>query len=426
MKHAIFSFLLVLASLGGSQAQRLGGATTQSVPGGGGTPAPPEYEAPITGFADAINTVFQSVDKSRVPSGILEEYGLQFIDHTPFTGTNGFTASNQLDINRWRALFGDLDGARINENSAGMQSLSAANQKLALYAKEPKVELPILHIDYHSIRTDALSSGRIQSINNRLYDVPGQDPYQGNTVFAVAAISTDLPSATPSFIFRPSLFFTNTGRTVATLQADFADGSGFVNMSWNVAQPVNYTSGGTKDVRVRVSYTDGSIFESHLLVVSPAPVPQSRYGEPGSIVDSFTLTADKSYNGEFASARITVGFGGLKKATPDPFRLDKPLIVVKGFDVSGIVPAVERSTYPVFVQSIDNIRNQGVLSAGLDDIDGYDLVYVDFNNGTDYIQRNAYLLETVIKWVNQNKTGTQPNAMLTMSMGGLVAQYEVV
>ena len=37
--------------------------------------------------------MFQSIDKSRVSSGILEEYGLQFIDHTPFTGSNGFTTA---------------------------------------------------------------------------------------------------------------------------------------------------------------------------------------------------------------------------------------------------------------------------------------------------------------------------------------------
>ncbi|GAA4031849.1 hypothetical protein GCM10022409_15130 [Hymenobacter glaciei] len=57
------------------------------------TPTASENEAPLTGFADASNTVFQAVDKNRVSSGILEEYGLQFIDHTPFTGTNGFTTA---------------------------------------------------------------------------------------------------------------------------------------------------------------------------------------------------------------------------------------------------------------------------------------------------------------------------------------------
>jgi alpha/beta superfamily hydrolase len=50
-------------------------------------------------------------------------------------------------------------------------------------------------------------------------------------------------------------------------------------------------------------------------------------------------------------------------------------------------------------------------------------VYVDFDNGVDYIQRNAYLLETVIKWVNDHKVGNQPNKMLGLSFGGIIAQW---
>jgi len=244
MKQFLLTWLLLAASLGG-MAQRIGRATTNAVLGGG-APAL-TYEPAITGFADAINAVFQSVDKSRVPSGILEEYGLQFIDHEPFTGTNGFTAANQLDMNRWRAIYGDLDGARINNNAASLPSLAIANQNLAIYVEEPNIELPILHVEYHSIRTDALSNGLIQSTNNRLYDVAGQNPYQFNTAFAVAASNSALPSATAGFVFRPSLFFTNTGRTVATIQADFADGQGFASMSWNVARTVSYATAGPKD-----------------------------------------------------------------------------------------------------------------------------------------------------------------------------------
>lgn len=198
------------------------------------------------------------MDGTRITSGILEEHGLQFIDHAPFTGTNGYTAANQLNINRWRAIYGDLYGARINNNAATMPSLATVNQALERYARDANVELPILHFNYHSIRTDALSSGLMRSVNNRLYDVPGRDPYQLNSAFAVAATDVALPSATTAFIFRSDLFWTNTGRTVATIQADFADGNGFVGMSWNVARSVNYTKAGLKDVRVQVSYTDGS------------------------------------------------------------------------------------------------------------------------------------------------------------------------
>jgi len=54
---------------------------------------------------------------------------------------------------------------------------------------------------------------------------------------------------------------------------------------------------------------------------------------------------------------------------------------------------------------------------------GYDIVYLDYNDGTDDIKRNATLLEEVIKWVNNNKVGTDPNIVMGISMGGLVARY---
>jgi hypothetical protein len=86
MKHFLFVLLLLTASLGRSEAQR-----------GGFTPGQfsfvkPEQSVPLTAFADSIARVFQAVDKTRITFGILEEYGLQFIDHTPFTGTNGYSA----------------------------------------------------------------------------------------------------------------------------------------------------------------------------------------------------------------------------------------------------------------------------------------------------------------------------------------------
>ncbi len=184
MKHVLLPLLLAVAGIAPGLAQAPADTTAGRSTG---PSAPPEYEAPITSFADSINRVFQYVDKTRVPSGILEEYGLQFLDHVPYTGTNGFTAANRMDINRWHALYGDLYGARINANADNLVPLTTVNLRLNLYARDANVELPILHFDYHSIRTDALSGGRIRSVRNRLYDVAGQDPYQRNTAFAVAA-----------------------------------------------------------------------------------------------------------------------------------------------------------------------------------------------------------------------------------------------
>ena len=105
---------------------------------------------------------------------------------------------------------------------------------------------------------------------------PARTPINSTRLLPSPPAAPALPSASASFVLRPDLFWTNTGRTVASLQADLGTGSGFVAMSWNVPQPVSYASAGTKDVRVRVTYTDGSTFESHLRVLAPTPRPMGR------------------------------------------------------------------------------------------------------------------------------------------------------
>ncbi len=99
---------------------------------------------------------------------------------------------------------------------------------------------------------------------------------------------------------------------------------------------------------------------------------------------------------------------------------------MEGFDADGSYGFWD------FLNSLDFNDNTNpptpiTLNQGLDDINEYDLIFLNFANGTDYIQRNAYLLEQVIEIVNSRKTtwnGTrQDNVIIGMSMGGLVARY---
>lgn len=51
--------------------------------------------------------------------------------------------------------------------------------------------------------------------------------------------------------------------------------------------------------------------------------------------------------------------------------------------------------------------------------DGYDIVFINYDNGIDYIQNNAYLMQRVIEWVNNNKVGTEPNVCTWYEHGRL-------
>mgnify|MGYP001400448513 CR=1 FL=1 len=99
---------------------------------------------------------------------------------------------------------------------------------------------------------------------------------------------------------------------------------------------------------------------------------------------------------------------------------------MEGFEPGEIVaPEDEFGIYDMqdqFENYLDNIPIFNPLRTELNS-GHYDRIYVDWNQGTDYLERNAYLLEDIIKWVNENKTGTAQNVVWGFSMGGVIARY---
>jgi len=137
------------------------------------------------------------------------------------------------------------------------------------------------------------------------------------------------------------------------------------------------------------------------------------------------ITATKAYQSVYGTATIQIDDAGSDGL------LTKPLIVVEGLDTgllaqTGNMGDTDITTFSKETQKSLSSELQTLLNGGTIFTSGdqdYDIIYVNWDNGTDYIQRNAYVLEEVIDWVNENKTGTEANVVLGQSMGGLIARY---
>jgi hypothetical protein len=112
-----------------------------------------------------------------------------------------------------------------------------------------------------------------------------------------------------------------------------------------------------------------------------------------------------------------------------PGVLDKPFFIVEGYDASRVAPLFKK---PLNYIEIWKILNEQPISATfdfmetLDDIAGYDLVFLDFNDGTDDILRNVEVFKAAMKWIETKKAtaaNPQQNVILGMSMGGLIIRY---
>lgn len=98
--------------------------------------------------------------------------------------------------------------------------------------------------------------------------------------------------------------------------------------------------------------------------------------------------------------------------------------MAEGFDTGVILNPEQEAGDNNIEDFIESYRfNESASVLLQNELNTYDIIYVDWDNGVDFIQRNAYAFEEAIRWVNENKLSDTPNTIIGQSMGGLVARY---
>jgi len=369
-------------------------------------------------YYDRMQHVFGAIDKNKVTTGLLKEFGVRFNEVEAYNGTLGYT--NHIDKTQWRSLYYSLHTMRVGTATTMTDpDLVYAHLDNQQAANPGTILLTALHYQYQQYKTNAYTNGDVMITSDRIYDVAGRNPYDIKTAFAVAPLQTQLKGNTFNFRIPSNMFYANTSKALSLIGIDFGNGQGYQNINLNYDQTVSYSSGGEKIIKTRFTYTDGTVVYSQAKLHLDYSSPAARY-TGGNRRPPFTREATKLYQGVAGVGEVTVECAGTDNI------LDKPLIVVEGFD------ALDTFDYFDF---IDEANESGSILIELDgttgltlnqaiEDEGYDLVFVNYANGRDYIQRNAFMLEAVIAWVNSNKVaGSQKNVILGMSMGGLVARY---
>ena len=423
-----------------SQLDKLFTSSEPTLPTGVGGDAPPCINT-STAYRDQINQVFANVDPAPITTGLLRDYGLEFANVGEFDGVPA--DSNATNLGVWRFVYGSLFTMQFNPN-ANLPELSAINERISEVGAGPTHALVALHVPYQQFRSDATSRGL--TVNGEQLSVGNTgDPYETKFAFAAAPEQTILEGARHTFVLARDLFIDRSGKTVDRIDVDPGIG---IFRTIQPDQPINviYPGEGEKLFKVEVSYTDGTSVESHspLYVSNLGPgSPTARFEASDTIVRNFPLPnfpAPDAHLGAVAGATVTVEYGRAAMGTggvdDSDQLLDKPFIVVEGFDAWRITDPDdprENFSFEDFIGAVGAGTGPGeidiplatgqTLNDAIED-DGYDLVFVDFDNGTDYIERNAFLVENIIEWVNAQKpAGADENVVLGMSMGGLVARF---
>jgi hypothetical protein len=391
-----------------------------------------------TTFNTSMNRIFGTLDASKIPFGLLRDYAMELTNLENFSGTAALVDSNKIDKSILREIYITLATARMTSTAATALPNPSIIDSLWFIARTPgQVTLCGLFYQYAYLASNADSTGKITVTNGQLFDkyVNGvwQNPYQQGKTTGFAPSTGIYQGKTFNILLPANLWLTNSGTLVNHIEIDAGDGLGYRTIAPGSSLPVSYADTGMKAWNFKLYLTDNSILQSHtqlhvlvdpLLSLAPNgegtwnPVMNHGFSTTTN-VNVFNVTSTATYNGKSGRGLISV------QLAHNHTSLTKPLIVAEGFD-PGIYTKPETAggeyTLGDFNRSIN--KSQSDLINLLESSTAqYDIVFIDFKNGTDDIRRNALVVEDVIRWVNDNKTGSNKNVVLGLSMGGLCARY---
>jgi hypothetical protein len=375
-----------------------------------------------------LQYIFQPLDKNQIPTGYLEEYGCPMLPAATFNGT--LTDSNRIDMNLWRTLYLQLQTGWTRATANPLPAITSVNTTIKQNVSSTlPIPIPLLIASYNTVKSNAFSSNLLSynSSTKQLSDVAGriQSPYDPKILFAACPNKKITITGNETYIIQSSMIWNNTGKSISQIQIDFSNGQGFQTVTLGTGINISYTDTGFKKWTVKVTLSDNSILQCYNEYnVLRTANGSARFQSPQSIIPSWGNI--NAVNGTRNAATVWVNYS--KNNFTGTLR--KPLIIVEGYDVSFIARSLQ-DNYSVrdFITAI-NEPNGYDFNYQLDDIKGYDLVFVDFADGAADIVLNAGAVQEVINRVNTNKVldnrfGNirQQNVVMGLSMGGLCARY---
>lgn len=371
-----------------------------------------------TSFWHQNKTVFSGINPLKISSGILADYGYTFAKLSLFDGTS-ITDSNKVCFPILEQINATLYSSRIRlVEGDSLKTPQALYDAWKNNATTNHLAISGILYAYQKYDSNSLSKVSVSNgvISDR-YDSSGNflNPYATATVFAMSLPISSLNSRDVSVNLPTELWQSNLNSQISEIKVDADDGLGYRTLVRGGSNlNVHYSDTGRKDWLFELSLLDGRVLHAHSSIL----IGMERRTYVDDVVD---ITATEAYNSVYAKAKISIQY-----AHSDHI-LRKPLIIVEGIDFGTILnPQEEFGSYDIEKEFSENmfyyVPSNSILKQEIQN-GAYDLIFVDWVNGSDYIERNALALEEVIRHVNSHKSGTAQNVVWGFSMGGLVSRY---
>jgi hypothetical protein len=382
----------------------------------------------LPSFTHEADSVFKNLNKSYITTGILYDRvypaAMLHVFNTPLFDTT--------NVRHFKQAYYELYNAKYDKLS--VLTPDVVDKRMRAIAIERNVPIGIINFKFNQIDTNSLEDNLLENRKGIFYDVRlrSRSPYWQKQVSIISPLVDSIESLAVNFKTSPDLYLQNTGHKIASLKADFNNGSGIIDVGLNNSTSINYLSFGQKIIKFIIRYNDNTEVTTYAyLKITRPKAPLSRALSSTCDRDD-TLTASipfTDYENNTFKGKGNIHYY-FSTSTPCNGRVKKPIIILDGFD-----PLDKRSIsqlYDTYLNNADRYKFGDEMRSK-----GYDIVVLNFpeytselgkavDGGVDYIERNAFVLIRLINklnWQLKVNGSTEKLVIIGPSMGGMISRY---
>ncbi len=219
-----------------------------------------------TTFRTQMNYIFANLDKSKVPTGILRDYAMEFTNLENYNGVS-LTDSNYATTAVFWQIYKTLISGRISISSTGFVRTDTLDNRWYSYRQPGRITLAGLFFSYARFKDNA-PPNYITISGNQLFDkyVSGvwQNPYQVEQTFLVSPSVTRYIGQSFNILLPTTTWVSNT--TYTGLSINVSDGLGYRTLIPGTPLAVSYSTTGTKEWTYRLALSGGTYLYGHSVV----------------------------------------------------------------------------------------------------------------------------------------------------------------
>lgn len=420
-------------------------------------------------YKELLNDVYSDF-KSRYPNLTFFKFkAMGDLKTSPYALYDGTSNSPILNTINYFDVVDAIDLSNFKKDEK--INIKYLQKEMVKGAMSSVVPLSITFIKYKDINPDALRNNyiRVEGRKVKDYSPSGYNIFTDGYLFVAAPLNQNINSRSVNFNFNSTLHLSNVENSLTdNVWVDYGDGNGFVRLTNEVVR-VNYSADGVKNLKIKLIYGDKEYISRSTINISTVVNTSNQVVRTANINSSITAPSKGPINistnklGKLVKGSYAVWYSPCNTTN----KIRKPYIISAGFNPGSGKQLVPLSIHPMdlsfnlggnnivipisygwrgtwyeafngsfnkhfspleysaYGNSYNNGASNGTMLLDRLRDEGYDIIILMYDDGTDYAINNAALFMELIEQVNNEKFSNKSyyeNVVSGYSAGGIATK----